>query len=919
MNYPWSEDVKHAMFEIFGLTGFRPNQLEAINSTLAGKDVFVLMPTGGGKSLCYQLPAIIASGATRGVTLVVSPLLSLMEDQVMHLKARKIKADLLSSDKTKDEKRQIYASLSGPNPAKDIQILYVTPEMVSLNQGFISTVKSMHSRKCLARIVIDEAHCVSQWGHDFRPDYKSLGQTRENFPGVPLMALTATATKQVEADVKIHLSMESCETFRQSFNRPNLSYEVRKKTSLPAALESIAELICVTYPGKCGIVYCLSRKNCESLAKSLASRPYNIAATHYHAGMDSSDRRRVQMAWQSGRYKVIVATIAFGMGIDKPDVRFVIHHSIPKSLEGYYQETGRAGRDNRKSGCYLYYGYQDAPTLAMMIKDGDSGSYEQKQLQLEKLRAVVQYCENIIDCRRVDVLRYFDEVFHAELCNRSCDNCRRKTKRESRDLTEYAKAALMIVSRGAEDNLTLVQCLDVFQGKATPKVKSNGWDQIQGFGAGKDLVRTVGERLVQRLRIMDAIEDKQKTVKIPRKGKIVLQYIEPGPKYHDIVSGNQRVLLDVEVSTMPKGSEATAPKSLATGVRGVPASTNVSSPVRPKPKRKAPKAAEREDSDDDMSFHPNGYARNSFVVGDEDTEEDQDSDGFEPIRVAGRQEYAVEPRLGDPITADDQMGRLNDIHRLYADEFVEEAGKLCRNLVIEKDLRVVPFSDTVLRHMAIRFPRSQDDLLRIPGIEPRMVERFGERFLALITRAKRSYEEAMSDPHTAGEDDEVFDPNHRHVIDLVSDDLDDSHDSHDPHDHDDPYDPGEWGDMDLDDLRPVNTDDEASVTETNDSVEPSLSRFFHTETAGPSRPLPKKQAEFTGGGGAARGQGRKVSSVTSRPRIVSKGRGSKGKSNWKGKKTSKGYRNSDGGKQGRSRKRSNEPQGSKARIDTMPM
>jgi bloom syndrome protein len=492
MNFPWSRDVKSALIRRFQLRGFRPGQLEAINTTLGGEHSFVLMPTGGGKSLCYQLPSVIKSGKTRGVTIVVSPLLSLMEDQVEACKNRfGMQAFLINGESTAAEKNMIMDGLRDPEPEKLIQLLYVTPEMLSKNQRMISLFQQLHGRGRLARIVIDEAHCVSQWGHDFRPDYKALGNVLRQWPGVPIIALTATATQLVRTDVVANLGIQGCREFSQSFNRPNLSYEVLVKGK--GIVANIAELIKSKHQGKSGIVYCLSRKNCESVAEKLTS--LGISAHHYHAGMESADRSRVQKQWQNNNYHVIVATIAFGMGIDKADVRFVIHHSLPKSLEGYYQETGRAGRDGKRSDCYLYYLYGDCKILKKMVDEGD-GSAEQKQRQHDMLRNVIQFCENKSDCRRSQVLNYFSEPFKREDCKRTCDNCRSDATFESKDLTEYAKAAIRLVDQVKDNSVTMHQCADAFRGAKGSKLKSAG---LAEFGFGENLERGDVDRLFQQL------------------------------------------------------------------------------------------------------------------------------------------------------------------------------------------------------------------------------------------------------------------------------------------------------------------------------------------------------------------------------------------------------------------------------------
>lgn len=510
MRHSWSKDVLRAFKDRFRLEGFRQNQLEAINATLDGQDSFVLMPTGGGKSLCYQLPAVINSGKTRGVTIVVTPLLSLMQDQVDHLTARGIIAKAFNGDMDRAEKQDILRSFNLKNPEHHVQLLYVTPEMINKSAAFLDGLQTLYKNKKFARLVIDEAHCVSQWGHDFRPDYKELGQVRRQFPGVPIIALTATATENVIVDIKHNLNMEGCKIFSQSFNRPNLYYEVRRKEKQP--IDRIADLIKEKYQGTTGIVYTLSRKQTEQIAGKLQG--YGIQAHHYHAAMSSEDKTTVQREWQRGRVKVVVATIAFGMGIDKPDVRFVIHHYLPKSLEGYYQETGRAGRDGMPSDCYLFFSHGDIHQLRKFIEDSD-GNRAQKERQKEMLNRVVMFCENTRDCRRSQLLRYFSETFPGDKCGLTCDNCKTGGIHEFEDRTEYAQAVLQAVMY--HTRLTMVQCTEILTGKKKPDRD----EQPQSFhGIAKNLTKYEINAIINKLAYDHALGEENRV----GGGGIAIQY-----------------------------------------------------------------------------------------------------------------------------------------------------------------------------------------------------------------------------------------------------------------------------------------------------------------------------------------------------------------------------------------------------------
>ena len=702
MQHVWSKDVKAALKDRFHLRGFRPNQLEAINATLAGKDAFVLMPTGGGKSLCYQLPAIVNSGKTQGVTIVISPLLSLMQDQVEHLQELKIQALLINSEVTAEYRRLVMSCLKEQQPHKFCQLLYITPEMINKSKAMLSAFRDLHGRRKLARIVIDEAHCVSQWGHDFRPDYKLLGEVRQQFPGVPVIALTATATENVKMDVIHNLGIKNCETFSQSFNRPNLNYEVRSKTKAKDVLDSMAKTINESYRGQSGIIYCLSRKNCEDIATKLREQ-YNIRAHHYHAGMEPEERKKVQRQWQAGAYNVIIATIAFGMGIDKPDVRFVIHHTIPKSLEGYYQETGRAGRDGKRSGCYLYYGYQDTSALKRMIDEGD-GTWDQQERQRQMLRNVIQFCENKSDCRRVQVLNYFNESFNREDCKGSCDNCNSNSTFEIQDFSKLATAALSMVKKIEDDKVTLLHCVDVFRGSKTKKITDLRHSEVSEYGVGSNIDRGDMERIFYRLLSEDALVEQNVMNKSGFANQYVhvsignsidlyanIDYVKLGKNSVNFAQGRRKLILQVRLSPTRKTKDQNnAPKKLSkkreTGVTASrpdhPTSTNVSSPIQAASRRHV---KQRSDAQPELELHRNVY-RCDDLVEDEDGDrslnetEDESEDGFGPIREKGQSRSVPKRPLGPPITIDEKLERLNTIHRMVVENFLENAKELSQKV-----------------------------------------------------------------------------------------------------------------------------------------------------------------------------------------------------------------------------------------------
>ncbi|KAL7954410.1 hypothetical protein V8C34DRAFT_294419 [Trichoderma compactum] len=771
MRHSWSADVQKTLKDRFRMKGFRQNQLEAINATLAGDDAFVLMPTGGGKSLCYQLPAVVKSGKTRGVTIVVSPLLSLMQDQVDHMKALGIQAVAFNSECSPEYKRQVMSAFNERNPEHFIELLYVTPEMASKSPQFMNALQSLYRSRKFARIVIDEAHCVSQWGHDFRPDYKTLGQLRSKFPQVPVMALTATATQNVIVDIKHNLGMNNCQVFSQSFNRPNLYYEVRPKSSNPVATQQIAALINSKYPNVTGIVYTISRKQAEDVAQKLSDN--GIAARHYHAAITPTEKVEVQTAWQKGQVKVVVATIAFGMGIDKPDVRFVMHHGIPKSLEGYYQETGRAGRDGKPSDCILFYGKADIRVLKKLIIDGE-GSKDQKERQMAMLNRVTAFCDNKADCRRTEVLRYFGEDFTPSQCHKTCDNCQAGLVFEQQDFSEYAVAAIRIVQQ--QQRLTANQCADILIGRKYPDNQEENSYEYHGMAKGMKKHEMV--RVIDRLSAEKGFHEEN----IVGNHGVAIQYLQIGPAANQFLSGRRKLMLTVQVSDSGDSNQTKIKKPRANKKQKEPAnnvqSTYVSSPISTRRKRAA---IIESDDDSNLPTTSNGYVNDGFVVSDEEMEDEaeedmDDEEAFEPLpqhrpaKPTTSKSSSKKTLRPEPIPSKRRLQDLPDIHQDVVDAFVQAARQLEERIRNGLGLRRPMFTDTHLQEMAINWTTSIDRMSRIPGIDVDRVKEVGPKLIQMLNVYHKSYREIAG---TGASDASASTSNlDQEIVDLISSDLD---------------------------------------------------------------------------------------------------------------------------------------------------
>jgi ATP-dependent DNA helicase RecQ len=461
-----NQSPQHILQTVFGYNQFRHQQQAIVDHVISGQDALVLMPTGGGKSLCYQIPAL----AREGLAIVVSPLIALMQDQVEALQQLGVNAAFLNSSLSAEDNSRITRQVvSG-----EIKILYVAPERLMVG-SFLSLLDEVQQHVGLALFAIDEAHCVSQWGHDFRPEYRQLTVLHNRFPDVPRIALTATADAPTRAEIISQLNLENARQFVSSFDRPNIRYHVGIKNNARQQLQAFLER---EHPNDAGIIYCLSRKKVEETAAWLVEKGWS--ALPYHAGLPAQLREHHQRRFLREEGIIMVATIAFGMGIDKPNVRFVAHLDLPKSMEGYYQETGRAGRDGLQANAWMVYGMGDVVSMRQMLDSGEA-SEERKRLERLKLDALLGYCESTT-CRHQSILRYFGES-HPGACDQ-CDNCLHPV--ETWQATQVAQMALSCVFRTGQ-RFGVGHLIDVLTGKTTPQVERFNHDKVSTFGIGKNL------------------------------------------------------------------------------------------------------------------------------------------------------------------------------------------------------------------------------------------------------------------------------------------------------------------------------------------------------------------------------------------------------------------------------------------------
>ena len=640
---------------IFGYSEFRDNQQAIIESLLANNDVFAVMPTGGGKSLCYQLPAVLKDG----VCIVISPLISLMKDQVNNAVSCGINATFLNSSLTIQETKDVYSMLENDM----VKLLYISPERLH-SEGFIDKIKNYN----ISMFAIDEAHCMSEWGHDFRPDYMHLQNIKEHFPNIPVAAFTATATSKVQSDITERLNLTNPLVVRASFNRPNLFYSIEAKTR--DIDEQIYNYIS-QYNNEATIVYRTSRKSVEECAAYLQQR--NIKALPYHAGLKKDDRSNNQDKFSFDEVQVIVATVAFGMGIDKSNVRHVIHGDMPKSMENYYQETGRAGRDGSPAFCHLFFNRGDIRKLMFFINDLEETNPDEFKISKNKIFSMMNFAENFT-CRRKEILQYFGETYPLDNC-RSCDVCNKKMKKV--DQSTSAMKILSAIAR-TNGNINNEELINIIHGKMSTTITDNHFDKLKTFGIGKEHDTQFWQTIIDELKEQGCVRFDKKLVifKISDKGSDILF----GRNKFFIVESTERDQKDIE---------------------------------KERKKLLFSKTNQQNISKTSFNYQNNDYGNYDTNTDYNNIDSEYDNDGFTYSKVK-------------TSTKADFVNPEND-------ELFAELRKL-RSMLAKKE-RVPPyviFNDKALHEMADNIPQRKNEFLQINGVGTVKMDKYSQPFLAAI-------------------------------------------------------------------------------------------------------------------------------------------------------------------------------------------
>ncbi len=688
---PSHHDILGLLKQVFGFSSFRPLQREIIEDALAGRDVFALLPTGGGKSLCFQLPALVQ----RGLTLVVSPLISLMKDQVDALRASGVEAAYLNSSVALGEMRD---RIRGVREGR-FRLVYVAPERLLMPE-FLGELQ-----KCsLSLLAIDEAHCISEWGHDFRPEYRQLASLRSVFPGVPIMAVTATATDRVRGDIVEQLQLREARSYIASFNRPNLTYRVvGKHKPLDQAIEYIT-----ARPNESGIIYCQARRTADSLAQDLVKA--GIRARPYHAGLSGAERARHQELFLRDEVRVICATVAFGMGINKPNVRYVLHYDVPKNIEGYYQETGRAGRDGLASECLLLFSAGDIAKYSHFINEK---SEQEQQVAREQLRRIASYAETA-ECRRRVLLRYFGEQVDNPNCG-GCDNC--LTPREMFDGTIAAQKLLSCVYRIREKNgfdFGASHIIQVLTGAKTEAIAKWGHDALSTYAVGAEYSRTewfhIARELI-RLGHMEEVQGRFTTIRLTEEGLAVLKQrksIELAKPAK--VPGRDSRARPLACDEILLGRLTSLRKKLA-DERGLP------------PHVVLPDVALREMA----ARFPRSVQELAGTTGFSQTR-------LHDFGAAFLEELTSHLREHPRAMRRKETGKLKgDDSEPYDEGLFDKLRQLRRKIAEERGVPAfVILHDSVLREIARRLPRSEEELACIRNVGPKRAADLGEAILDVV-------------------------------------------------------------------------------------------------------------------------------------------------------------------------------------------